>query len=101
MKLIYNTCAFLFCVITLGIVDVEIKYSDGTHFKWVGWITRLKKDRIMDKQNIEKELYKSFITRLIHCTDGARYEEDMVDDYWGLICEMKREYKEKFGEEVE
>ena len=55
----------------------------------------------MDKQNIEKELYKSFLTRLIHCTDGARYEEDMVDDYWGLICDMKREYKEKFGEEIE
>ena len=55
----------------------------------------------MDRQNIEKELYKSFITRLIHCTDDARYEEDMVDDYWNLICDMKREYKEKFGEDVE
>jgi hypothetical protein len=49
----------------------------------------------------EKELFKSFLLRLIHCTDGARYEEDMVDDYWGLICDMKREYQAKYGEEVE
>ena len=44
MKVIYNICATLFCVITLGIVDLEIKYSDGTRFKWVGWITRLMED---------------------------------------------------------
>lgn len=55
----------------------------------------------MDKQNIEKELYKSFITRLIHCTDGARYEEDIADDYCRFVDEMCVEYKEKFGEEVE
>ena len=41
MKLLYNIGAFLFCLITLGIVDLELKYSDGTHFKWVGWVTRL------------------------------------------------------------
>lgn len=44
MKLIYNTCAVLFCIITLGIIDLEIKYSDGARFKWVGWVTRLLKD---------------------------------------------------------
>lgn len=49
----------------------------------------------------EKDLFKSFLLRLIHCTDGARYEEHMVDDYWALICDMKREYQEKYGEEVE
>ena len=49
----------------------------------------------------EKELFKSFLLRFIHCTDGARYEEDMVDDYWRLICDMKREYQAKYGEEVE
>ena len=49
----------------------------------------------------EKELFKSFLLRFIHCTDGARYEEDMVDDYWGLICDMKREYQAKYGEEAE
>lgn len=45
MKLIYNICATLFCITTLGIVDLEIKYSDGTRFKWVGWITRLLEDQ--------------------------------------------------------
>lgn len=44
MKILYNTLAFLFCVFTFGIVDLELKYSDGTHFKWVGWITRLLED---------------------------------------------------------
>ena len=48
----------------------------------------------------EREIFKSFLLRLIHCTDGARYEEDMVDDYWALICDMKREYKAKYGEEI-
>lgn len=50
MKLISNFCAFLFCVVTLGIVDLEIKYTDGTRFKWVGWVTRLMK--IEEKKNI-------------------------------------------------
>lgn len=41
MKFFYNSLAFLFCVLTLGLVDVEIKYSDGTRFKWVGWFSRM------------------------------------------------------------
>lgn len=41
MKLIYNMVATLFCICTLGFVDLEVKYSDGTKFKWVGWISRL------------------------------------------------------------
>ena len=41
MKLFYNTLAFLFCALTLGLVDVEIEYSDGTRFKWVGWFSRM------------------------------------------------------------
>lgn len=49
----------------------------------------------------EKELFKSFLLRLIHCTDDSWYEEDKVDDYWELICDMKREYQAKYGEEVE
>ena len=52
MKLFYNTLAFLFCVLTLGLVDVEIKYSDRTRFKWVGWFSRMfqpKRRMIMDK----------------------------------------------------
>jgi hypothetical protein len=44
MKLIYNTCAILFCIITLGIVDLEIKYSDATCFKWVGWVSRVVRE---------------------------------------------------------
>ncbi len=44
MKLIYNICALLFCIITLGIIDLEIKYSDGTRFKWVGWVSRVVRE---------------------------------------------------------
>lgn len=55
----------------------------------------------MDKQAIEKEVFKSFLLRLIHCTDGARYEEDVADDYNALVYEMCKEYREKYGEEVE
>ena len=43
MKEIYNTIAFLFCFITLGFIDINIKYSDKTEFRWVGWITRMLK----------------------------------------------------------
>ena len=57
--------------------------------------------RYFEDEEAEKELYKSFITRLIHCTDGARYEEDIADDYCRFVNEMCAEYKEKFGEEVE
>lgn len=53
-----------------------------------------------DKQNIEKELYKSFIIRLIHCTDGAKYEEDVADDYCRFVEEMRAEYKERYGEDI-
>ena len=45
----------------------------------------------------EKELFKSFLLRLIHCTDDSWYVEDKVDE---LICDMKREYQEKYGEEI-
>ena len=55
----------------------------------------------MNEQNIEKEIFKSFLLRLIHCTDGARYEEDVADDYNALVREMCTEYKEKYGEEIE
>ena len=44
MKEIYNTIAFLFCLITLGFIDINIKYSDKTEFRWVGWITRMLKE---------------------------------------------------------
>lgn len=50
MKLVYNTYAVLFCIITLGIIDLEIKYSDGTHFKWVGWVSRVMKEEKDDLQ---------------------------------------------------
>lgn len=57
--------------------------------------------RYFEDDNAEKELYKSFIIRLIHCTDGSHYEEDIADDYCRFVNEMCKEYKEKFGEEVE
>lgn len=40
MKVVYNAIAVFFCVMTLGFVNVEVKYSDGTRFKWVGWVSR-------------------------------------------------------------
>lgn len=42
MKLFYNTIAVLFCILTLGFVDLNVKYSDQTEFRWVGWISRLR-----------------------------------------------------------
>ena len=42
MKIIYNTICVLICVLTLGFADLEVKYSDGTRFKWVGWCTRYR-----------------------------------------------------------
>ena len=53
MKIIYNTIAVLFCILTLGFVDLNIKYSDKTQFKWVGWISRIIQggDKV---ENIEK-----------------------------------------------
>ena len=44
MKYLDFTFAFMFCVFTLGFVDLEIKYSDGSKFKWVGWISRIVRD---------------------------------------------------------
>ncbi len=43
MKLFYNTLAILFCVITLGIFDLDIKYSDGSSFNFQGWVGKLMK----------------------------------------------------------
>lgn len=42
MKIIYNILCICFCVLTLGFVNLRISYSDGTEFKWVGWITRIE-----------------------------------------------------------
>jgi hypothetical protein len=39
-KLFINSLAFLFCILTLGFVDMRIIYTDGTRFQWVGWISR-------------------------------------------------------------
>ena len=43
MKVLYNLTFFIFCVLTLGFVDVIVKYSDGTSFEWIGWISRMLK----------------------------------------------------------
>ena len=42
-KMFYNTLAVVLCVLTLGFVDINIKYSDKTMFEWTGWVTRLKR----------------------------------------------------------
>lgn len=51
MKIFFNTLAFLFCILTLGFVDVEIKYSDKTGFKWVGWTSRKDREDGADNDN--------------------------------------------------
>lgn len=42
MKIIYNTIATLFCILTLGFVDLRLRYSDGTKWEWVSWCTRFR-----------------------------------------------------------
>lgn len=43
MKFLYNFLAILFCIITLGIFDLNIKYSDGSSFNFKGWVGKLMK----------------------------------------------------------
>lgn len=45
MKYLYNLMCVIFCIITFGFCNIYVKYSDGTKFKWVGWVKR-----IQDKQ---------------------------------------------------
>ena len=40
IRFIATYCPVLLCILTLGFIDVEVKYSDGSRFKWVGWISR-------------------------------------------------------------
>lgn len=49
----------------------------------------------------DKNMFKSFLLRLIHCSDNALYEEEIVVCFGSLIRDLKREYKEKYGEDVE
>lgn len=37
MKSLYITFAVLFIIITVGFVDIEIKFSDGILFNYKGW----------------------------------------------------------------
>ena len=57
MKYLDFTFAFLFCVFTLGFVDLEIKYSDGSKFKWVGWISRI----VRYKENKNRTKYAKVV----------------------------------------
>lgn len=43
MEFLYNTLAILFCIVTLGIFDLSIKYSDGSSFNFEGWAGKLTK----------------------------------------------------------
>ena len=43
MRLLYNTLAIIFCILTLGIFDLKIEYSDGSSFNYKGWVSRLMK----------------------------------------------------------
>lgn len=37
MKKLYITIAILFIIVTLGFIDIEIKFSDGTSFAYRDW----------------------------------------------------------------
>lgn len=37
MKSLYITFAVLFIIITVGFVDIGMKFSDGTAFNYKGW----------------------------------------------------------------
>ena len=43
MKFAYNCLWVWFCICTLGIVNVRVKYSDGSKFEWVGWVSRIQR----------------------------------------------------------
>lgn len=43
MKILYNFICVWICIFTLGIVDVRVKYADGTKFEWVGWVSRFNR----------------------------------------------------------
>lgn len=38
MKGLWITLAVMFIVVTLGIVDVEMTFTDGTKFTYKGWL---------------------------------------------------------------
>lgn len=38
MKALWITLAIMFIVVTLGIVDVEMSFTDGTRFRYRSWI---------------------------------------------------------------
>lgn len=42
MKFVYNFMCFVFCVLTLGFINIRVKYTDGTKFEWIGWIKRIE-----------------------------------------------------------
>lgn len=41
MKILYNSILIAFCALTFGLVDVTVRYSDGTSFEWRGWVSRI------------------------------------------------------------
>ena len=41
MRLLGRLFVFLFCVCTLGLIDIKIAYTDGSRIQWVGFLTRL------------------------------------------------------------
>ena len=62
-------------------------------------ITQSQLDQMLKDK--EREVTKSLLLKLIHCTDGARYEEDMVDDYTGMVRELCEEYISSYGPDTE
>lgn len=77
MKLFYNLAATVFCIVTLGLVDIQIKYSDGTRFKWVGWITRLiRKSKSVDEKFREIGFVK--VNENEHLVHYQRHEHSFI-----------------------
>lgn len=38
MKTLWITLAIMFIIVTLGIIDVKLKFTDGTSFIYQGWL---------------------------------------------------------------
>ena len=45
MKILWIFLALIFIILTLGIVDVEMSFTDGSFFRYHSWPRIIKKNR--------------------------------------------------------
>lgn len=76
MKGLYNTIAILFIIVTFGAVSVNIKYSDGSVFKYRGWVDNLidrDKNKIKDKMFSEYPC-SDYLHNALHFISEGKYD---------------------------